>query len=118
MRQIKFRAWVQEYNPSKEAATMVYSDRVGGVSVLFRDFEDDPIMQYTGLKDANGVEIYEGDIIECWGSTLVVYWEDSDASFFAVNTDANAMCESGQEWSGRCKVIGNIYQNKELLDES
>lgn len=74
------------------------------------------VMQFTGLNDINGVEIYEGDIIECWGYELVVKWIDSDASFFAESFD-QSICESGQEWGFVCEVIGNIYQNPELLNK-
>lgn len=71
-------------------------------------------MQYTGLKDANGVEIYEADIISWHGAVCYVAWEKSDASFMAVE-QYDSWAESGQEWGGDCKVIGNIYQNQELL---
>lgn len=74
-----------------------------------------PLM-YTGLKDSKGNKIYEDDIIECWGHNLLILWEESDASFFAVSVDGN-MAESGQEWGGNCKVVGNIYQNKELMND-
>lgn len=73
--------------------------------------------QYTGLKDAEGVEIYEGDVIEWFGNNWIIEWEDSDASFFAVEIVDRVMHESGQEWGGDCKVVGNIYQNREVLDE-
>ena len=113
---IKFRAYVQEYLPHKEAATMVYSDKLGGIGFFFNNFEDDPVMQFTGLRDVDGVEIYEGDIILSWGYHLEVLWEESDASFFAVSADGRIQ-ESGQEWDNNCKVIGNIYQNPELLKD-
>jgi uncharacterized phage protein (TIGR01671 family) len=115
-REFKFRAYVQDYLPHKEAATMVYSEHVGSVGFFFNNFEGEPIMQFTGLLDANGVEIYEGDVVSIWGRNLKIEFDESDASFFAVTQDYT-ICESGQEWGGNCKVIGNIYENPELLED-
>ena len=75
------------------------------------------IGQFTGLKDKDCVEIFEGDIVEAWGLVCVIKWIESDASFFAESI-CGEVCESGQEWSGRCKIIGNIHQNPELLEEN
>lgn len=74
----------------------------------------DSIGQFTGLLDKNGVEIYEGDIIECWGVNLKIVWDESDASFFADSPNSN-IYESGQEWGSNCVVIGNIHEAPELL---
>ena len=118
MRQIKFRCWNKLYKQMQNWEHLIgYCD----VEYLFgkeKAFEGHDVvpMQYTGLKDIDGAEIYEGDIIECWGRNLSIKWEDSDASFFAESIDGN-IYESGQEWGGNCRVVGNIYQNKELLDE-
>ena len=114
-RVIKFRAYVQEYLPHKEAATMVYSDKLGGVGFFFNNFEDDPVMQFTGLLDVNGVEIYEGDIVE------ITYKEDGAKSPMQVVFEKAQFYLKGDGfWTLSSNavtllVIGNIYQNPELL---
>lgn len=74
--------------------------------------------QYTGLKDKNGREIYEGDIISARGIILTVKY--IGGVFFACNVDSNIdkyplyiLCEWENE-SG-CEIIGNIHNNPELL---
>lgn len=83
-------------------------------------WEIDPntVGQYTGLKDKNGREIYEGDIISARGIILTVKY--IGGVFFACNVDSNIdkyplyiLCEWENE-SG-CEIIGNIHNNPELL---
>lgn len=78
--------------------------------------------QYTGLYDADGREIYEGDIIESSsGGGIPIGYEQKEASFTAnlIGTYPN---NGGirQQWIDEYgkKVIGNIYENKELLEET
>lgn len=110
-REIKFRIWNMTGNCMHEWRELVEKNKI---HLLANQQPAYPVMQFTGLKDKNGIEIYEGDIVECWTYHLQIVWDKEDASFFAANYDSR-IYESGQEWSGNCEVIGNIYQNPELL---
>lgn len=129
MREIKFRAWVNELKlmciverldiaagriclKHVEFAKIFLSERVGA------PINDVKLMQYTGLKDKNGKEIYEGDIVEveaqCIGGRdfkgVVKFY---DCSFFIDNgEDAIPLFD---EVDPRI-VLGNIYENTELLE--
>ena len=128
MREIKFRAW------SKIAQKMANVSMMGlGMYLLetedgysgSNDMEDIKLMQYTGLKDKNGKEIYEGDIVrvdveiievrqpelfEC--DAFVVYGYEFCSGYFIDNYNKVGL---DRFYSHQPEVIGNIYENKELL---
>jgi len=137
MREIKFRVWDNKRNKIIYADGMksieLYDDGSGMIrdiedKILLEVGEDNPtLMRYTGLKDKNGKEIYEGDVLE---------WKSSNP--FSINeirrvkvtfTQALFWCIGlgGIPRFGvylgellaeeKCHIIGNIYENPELLNK-
>lgn len=117
MREIEFRAW---YKPEKY---MLSGDELtaGTDESLNQYFKDNEyvFMQFTGLRDKNGVKIFEGDIIAHEGIVkpgAVVTWSDIYGGY---SIGKNwPFCEFIYGDISDCEVIGNIYENPELLDEN
>ena len=107
MREIRFRAW------DEDEKMMVQWNELRDTQLFNDGFDNDHcvLMQFTGLKDKNGKEIYEGDIMEYYSGMVpkgenpikkeIVKWNKRFARF--------DNCFSGGA------VIGNIYENPELI---
>ena len=124
MREIKFRAWdayrkriyeVIEINWLSESIK-VCGDFAG---YRYTNIKSAILMQYTGLKDKNGKEIYEGDIISSDGDLLTIeYSLDGNHAYYAGYRVDEPGLETVMELFnyGELEVIGNIYENPELLE--
>lgn len=93
-----------------ERANVTYPDGEETFIELYEKVESS-IMQYTGLKDVNGKEIYEGDIVDYYKDELGVVKFVSGC--FVI--DSKNYMDNFLELMGHIKVIGNIYENPELL---
>lgn len=123
MRAIKFRAWDKKFKKMYHEGFFIGAD--GDISFdpkIFKRPSYDPlaieVMQFTELKDKNGVEIYEGDICQEWltdfNKGLLYKIGFSDGMF--TMTAKNGYDRTGI-WNvySRLEVIGNIHQNPELI---
>lgn len=109
-REIKFRAWVDPEPILGLSGEMKYFD-LHDRNWSLTDGSC-PVMQYTGLRDKNGVEIYEGDIVKADGQIMRVVWFSLGACFRYAPDDENL--ESVLNYDD-IEVIGNIYENSDLL---
>lgn len=129
MKEIKFRAW--DYFHKKMITTEDDLELLNGAYDRFYadifTFTDDctehPLMQFTGRKDCNGVDIYDGDIICQNGMNVPVVWNDKWACW-ELNFNIHSV-EDGElqnlDFSDLCDrafVVGNIYQNPELIPKA
>lgn len=121
MRELKFRAWYKSekkmiYNIQNE-----FEERIELGMDCFSDYlknDDFVIEQYTGIKDENGKEIYEGDIVSKHNSDLkgvvkqvkdgqwAIYWDNTPDGYYVLF-----------KYSNLCEVVGNIHENSELLEK-
>lgn len=112
MREIKFRAY------SRASGNMIHNPfyQGAGLNDIFSEATNFVYMQYTGLKDNNGIEIYEGDIMRSRNWRTREHYHRTVKYFggqFIYKPNLGVLYDhipSGE-------VVGNIYENPELLEE-
>lgn len=133
MREIKFRAWIKDAEMCYEDSGMYYQHDQYLSSFIRRILDqyvvthesylkfklEDRLMQYTGLLDKNGKEIYEGDIVSIPGAVslfgigaVVNYRGAFGAELDGIDKKPWLLCNINEK---DIEIIGNIYQNPELL---
>lgn len=125
MREIKFRGWDKELNFMIDIKR--YKIDFNG-QVLFDNNDKElynqtnkiELMQYAGLKDKNGVEIYEGDIIKDGSRLWKIQISPIYGIFFILTKGGHSRCygDFGSYLVDEFKVIGNIHEDSHLLDNN
>lgn len=114
-REIKFRAWDKQ-NKSMEEVELLGDEVLRIKHAEWENREDFELMQYTGLKDKNGVEIYEGDIVRFDNDWYSEVYQHECGEWFAAHFSIwENISNDGKENSW--EVIGNKYEDLELLKE-
>ena len=128
----KFRAWDKKTETIQEVESTSFKEKklvINQKSVAWfnsdyiRNFDDIELMQSTGLKDKNGVEIFEGDIVLADGVKKIVTFgeqeheEDFGDLIYYIGFNVYTKMGYSSVIPVEYEVIGNIWENSELLEE-
>lgn len=130
MREIKFRCWDTGINFMYYDTDCynIYNENYNGLHSGYEDkygtWHQNKLMQYTGLKDKNEKEIYEGDIVtydlgfdDEKPENYKIIFDNKECAYlmFSLN-DKSRLRHFTYSAKNDCEVIGNIYENSELLN--
>ena len=127
MREIKFRAWHKEKKEIVNVEEIDFMNKVinyidndyenNRQEIIGAYFEDIELMEYIGLKDEYGDEIYEGDIVTLHNSRYKVIFNSKEARFVLKDAFFEMDIPFTNNNNERMEIVGNIYENPELLGD-
>lgn len=124
----KFRAWDKEFKEMVQVDALVFEEQLikatyKNGNVVKEDLKNYVLMQYTGLTDKNGKEIFEGDILSIETDEenvkVSVFWDSKHALFMAESKKYNgkgALAELVEDNDYPFKIIGNVWEDPELAE--
>jgi uncharacterized phage protein (TIGR01671 family) len=126
MREIKFRAWEKNLKEIIPVHNIDFEKKMINTDIAWRLFDEIELIQYTGLKDKNGKEIFEGDILEVKQNYLFkIIWHEESWGYEVIKNEALPICgyikghvsRGGlKHYNNTSQVIGNIFANPEVLE--
>lgn len=123
-RQLKFRAWNAEQNKMIFTFDGEYKIMVNskdgtvfcGGHLPTGDWNEPPLMQFIGLTDKIGNEIFEGDIVKTNSDkAMVISWSDRHASFVLIKEGLAIRHFGDGMVANECEIVGNVYENWNVL---
>ena len=112
MREIKFRAW-------NKVEKVMYTDAINNCkdsfNMILKHLQIYDVMQFTGLKDKNGAEIYKGDIVLSHNITYICKWNRYRCEFAWYSLSNDYIYPIGDARL-HLEVIGNVWENPDLLE--
>jgi len=104
---IKFRAWEKNLKQIISVNDINFESKMINTCSAWRTFDEIELMQSIGFADINGIEIFTGDIIHCWGGEYCQgYWEH-DIKISIINIASDCFMLDEFEF---IEIIGNIYE--------
>jgi uncharacterized phage protein (TIGR01671 family) len=128
-RELKFRVWDRHTKEMAQGRQLSITFRHGEIDSIRFDYDDHgywmnaktpldrdryKVMQFTGLFDKDGVQIFEGDVLEC---SLPLSGKHLKEVQFVDNGYWTLWDYNAKFWPAECFVVGNIYENPELLEQ-